>query len=141
MNTKKSSKRKAISPILATVILIAITLVAAVAMAGFVFGLFGTLSSGANVQVSVTSCTGSSGICVLALSNTGSAPATANSCTIYGASAGVTGTTSVGAGKSGVAVTCTITTLPSGGFAAGTMMTGTVAMSNGIAIPFTGIWR
>ncbi len=34
--------RKAITPVLATIILIAITLIAGVAIAGFVFGLFGT---------------------------------------------------------------------------------------------------
>ncbi len=44
--------RKAISPVLATVILIAITLIAAIAIAGFVFGLFGSFTS--NAQVSVT---------------------------------------------------------------------------------------
>ena len=44
-------KRKAISPVLATVILIAITLIAAIAVAGFVFGLFGSFTSSATVQV------------------------------------------------------------------------------------------
>ena len=43
-------RRKAISPILATVILIAITLIAAIAIAGFVFGLFGSFTSSARVS-------------------------------------------------------------------------------------------
>ena len=45
--------RKATSPVLATVILIAITLIAAIAISGFVVGLFGTLTSTAQVT-----CTG-----------------------------------------------------------------------------------
>jgi len=44
-------KRKAISPVLATVILIAITLIAAIAVAGFVFGLFGTFTSSATLSI------------------------------------------------------------------------------------------
>ena len=58
MNFQKVQRknRKAISPVLATVILIAITLIAAVAIAGFVFGLFGTFTSTAQVQASVTQC-------------------------------------------------------------------------------------
>ncbi|MDG6903021.1 MAG: type IV pilin N-terminal domain-containing protein [Nitrososphaerota archaeon] len=74
MNFEKvlQKKRKAISPVLATVILIAITLIAAVAIAGFVFGLFGTFSSSANVQAAVTSAshTGATGV-VLSLTNIG----------------------------------------------------------------------
>jgi archaeal type IV pilus assembly protein PilA len=52
MNFEKvrKQKRKAISPVLATVILIAITLIAAVAIAGFVFGLFGSFTSSATIQ-------------------------------------------------------------------------------------------
>ncbi len=41
-NTLIKRHRKAITPVLATIILIAITLIAGVAIAGFVFGLFGT---------------------------------------------------------------------------------------------------
>src|ERR1700739_2140754 len=47
--------RKAISPIIATVLIIAVTLIAAVAIGGFVFGIFGTASQTA--QVSVTTVT------------------------------------------------------------------------------------
>jgi flagellin-like protein len=44
-----ANKRKAISPIIATVLIIAVTLIAAVAIGGFVFGLFGSSSSTAQV--------------------------------------------------------------------------------------------
>lgn len=52
MNTKKGYRhqRRAISPIIATVLIIAVTLVAAVAIGGFVFGLFGASASTAQVQ-------------------------------------------------------------------------------------------
>jgi flagellin-like protein len=49
----KYAPRKAISPIIATVLIIAVTLIAAVAIGGFVFGIFGSSSNSA--QVSVTS--------------------------------------------------------------------------------------
>jgi flagellin-like protein len=47
----KFSHRRAISPIIATVLIIAVTLIAAVAIGGFVFGIFGSASSSAQVQV------------------------------------------------------------------------------------------
>jgi len=49
------SKRKAISPVLATVILIAITLIAAVAIATFVFGIFGSSASPATYSIQTSS--------------------------------------------------------------------------------------
>ena len=66
--------RKAISPVLATVILIAITLIAAIAIAGFVFGLFGSFTSTAQLSASNVSCTGpiAAIVCDLQVSNTGS---------------------------------------------------------------------
>lgn len=136
MNTKKFGKKKAISPILATVILIAITLVAAVAIAGFVFGLFGTLSGGANIQVTGTVCSLGVGSCILTMTNTGSAPATANTCAIYG-TAGTPPGTAVVAGSSGTAVSCVVVTTT---FTVGEAVSGTVTMSNGITIPFSGVW-
>ncbi|MEM0287404.1 MAG: type IV pilin N-terminal domain-containing protein [Nitrososphaerota archaeon] len=48
---RDKGKKKAISPVIATVILIAITLIAAVAIGGFVFGLFGSFTSSAQVSV------------------------------------------------------------------------------------------
>ncbi len=47
------SGRKAITPIIATVLIIAVTLVASVAIGGFVFGLFGSATSTAQVQATV----------------------------------------------------------------------------------------
>ena len=54
-------KRRAISPVIATVILIAITLIAAIAIAGFVFGLFPGFTASAQVTQG-TSTISASGI-------------------------------------------------------------------------------
>jgi flagellin-like protein len=74
----KIDTRRAISPVLATVILIAITLVAGVAIAGFAFGLFGTLGTTANLQVKLATCAGASGggTILLNMTNTGGAAGT-----------------------------------------------------------------
>jgi flagellin-like protein len=58
MNFEKVRRknRKAISPVLATVILIAITLIAAIAIAGFVFGLFGSFTSSPQLTSAAVSC-------------------------------------------------------------------------------------
>ena len=65
--------RKAISPVIATVILIAITLIAAIAIAGFVFGLFGSFTSNAEVTATATCSATSPYDCTVTLSNTGTA--------------------------------------------------------------------
>ncbi len=68
--------RKAISPVLATVILIAITLIAAVAIATFVFGIFGTSASPATLSVLANpapTCLASTGVCTMTVHNGGSA--------------------------------------------------------------------
>jgi len=91
------SKRKAISPILATVILIAITLIAAVAIATFVFGIFGSSASPATYSIVTSSvqCVGvggtvpgsgdlhaytgslaANGACAMTVDNSGSASGT-----------------------------------------------------------------
>ncbi len=88
--------RKAISPVIATVILIAITLIAAIAIAGFVFGLFGSFTS--NAQVTATaSCyeSATTPYCTVSLSNTGTANTNALSGTITysGTTTGLNATT------------------------------------------------
>jgi len=145
-----TKRRKAISPVLATVILIAITLIAAIAVAGFVFGLFGSFTSTAHVMASVASCTTVSGnlVCTLTVQNTGTANAAETSCTIQLAGAPVVGTWAYGkvgattqttfvAGTTQTGATCTIAgTEPP----VGSMAEGTIATSNGASVPFSGVW-
>jgi len=150
MNFQKVQRknRKAISPVLATVILIAITLIAAVAIAGFVFGLFGSFTSTAQVQASVTSCNFVSIAvgeqCSLVLTNSGNANTLAtSSCSITTKGATTTGAYAFAAPSASL-------TVPSGGTAygtctaviadpgAGVQVTGSVILGNGGNALFSG---
>jgi flagellin-like protein len=137
MKFTRTNKRKAISPVLATVILIAITLVAGVAIAGFAFGLFGSLSSTANVTVTSVTCSHTNDLCTLSLSNTGSAPATITGCSIYGVSASAVLGTVIGAGLAGISSFCQTN---GGTYTAGTALNGQVTLSSGIQVGFAGTW-
>src|SRR5216684_4215760 len=54
MSNFHSRGRRAISPIVATVLIVAVTLVASVAIAGFVFGIFASQGNTAQVAVTAT---------------------------------------------------------------------------------------
>jgi flagellin-like protein len=154
--------RKAISPIIATVLIIAVTLIAAVAIGGFVFGIFGSSSNSAQVQVTgialVANTESSAGTdavsCVtyaagnsLTLTNTGTAATTVTGVSItFGGAVytyTVTGCTVTPAGKAGVngagnplnlvLTGDSITTATSGA-----SYTGTVTMGNGAILIFAG---
>ena len=150
-------KRTAISPIIATVLIIAVTLIAAVAIAGFVFGVFGSASSTANVGVTsvglshiavsgsavvVGTCTTTvPGGSFLYLTNTGSAGTTALSMSItYGGitNAGNIGGCTIPAGGS---IYVPITNVPIvAGLSsyAGVTFNGYVVTGNGAQVLFTG---
>lgn len=140
-------KRKAISPVLATVILIAITLIAAIAVAGFVFGLFGSFTSSATVTGSVVSCIASTSICNLTLANTGSANAVVQQASVVfaGTTYVISGlTTAVNGGSSGVPLpldfSAATPVLAAGTATAGTMLTISLLVSNGATVPISGTW-
>jgi len=141
MNINSARRRKAISPVLATVILIAITLIAAIAIAGFVFGLFGSFTSSARVSAQVTTCVVSTKTCTVLLTNTGTSNANALSCSIQDNGAPESGTLGGGptvpAGQAGVSFTCLLGTIHS---VAGSTAEGSFAMSNGATVPFSGVW-
>ena len=109
-------------------------------MAGFSFGLFGTLSGNASVTAIGVQCVANSAAdsaCAVTLRNTGNAGAAVVSCSLSGATSAATGSTTVPAGTSSSVVTCTgapMTTLP------GQVVQGTISLSNGVAIPFSGIY-
>jgi len=147
MNLEKVQRknRKAISPVLATVILIAITLIAAIAIAGFVFGLFGSFTSSAQVSGQVTTCVKATGVCTVVLTNSGTSNATPNSCTVNDKGAAVVSAvlpaaTAVQAGTSGT-YTCTlpVANIPASA-AVGSQAIGSFSMSNGASVPFSGVW-
>jgi hypothetical protein len=123
------------------VILIAITLIAAIAIAGFVFGLFGSFTSSAQISASVVTCswTSPSITCNLSLNNSGTSNTTGTVCSMttggktYAGVAAVTG----GIITAGTSTTATcIATAPDPG--AGVAIVGSLATSNGASVPFTG---
>ena len=99
-------QRKGISPIIATVLIIAATLIAFAAVAGYIFGLFGSSTKSAQAQViseSLTSGTSvaptatSAGTLTLSFSNSGgqSVTITSASVAIAGSTYSVSGTTNI----------------------------------------------
>jgi flagellin-like protein len=139
-----TKNRKAISPVLATVILIAITLIAAVAIAGFVFGLFGSFTSSAQVSAQVISCSHNAGndTCYVQLTNTGTSNSAATGCSLRISGTATVGT--LGATKSvpasgGNPLRCSVAL--GAAQTSGSQVVGSFAMSNGASVPFTGVWQ
>jgi len=145
-------RRKGISPVLATVILIAITLIAAIAVAGFVFGLFGTFTSTARVQIAtatiVHSATTPGAASSLLALNTGTSNTNANSVSLtFGGqtcSPAITlGPIPLTAGTTpGVSIPLTAASGSCATVAstAGEAFTGMVYLSNGAQVPFSGVF-
>src|SRR5271156_1847149 len=154
----KFSDRKAISPIIATVLIIAVTLIAAVAIGGFVFGIFGSSSNSAQVQVTgialigatelagtgTVSCQTATTANSITLTNTGTAAATATTVSItyggvvytYAVPAGCTVTPAGQASGNPMGITLGGTVVT--GAISGASYTGTVSMSNGAILIFAG---
>jgi flagellin-like protein len=166
MSAQKPMHRegRAISPILATVLVVVVTLIASVAVSGFVFGVFGQAENSAQVAVTGTAllaadfksagttttftCATTSSQAYLTLTNTGSAGASITAVTIAwaGGHGGYTlsGACSVGASGSGTATTYIVfpaTTQIAPTASTGQAYTGTVALSNGAQLLFTGTWQ
>jgi len=156
---KFTRQRKAISPIVATVLIIAVTMISAVSIGGFVFGMFGSDSNSAQVQItgislvgatlaggtnsaSPTCSTGTAPNSII-LTNTGTSPASATSISItYGGTVytfAITGACTVTAAglASGNPLTITMAATDRvAGAASGLTYTGTVTMDNGAILIF-----
>jgi len=151
MQINSAKRRKAISPVLATVILIAITLIAAIAIAGFVFGLFGSFTSTARISVASTaivhSATTPGAASSVLVINTGTSNANANAltltfggqtCTVlFGGPVVITAGTVPGVTLTLTAASGTCATVAS---VAGESFVGSIAMSNGGQVPFSGVF-
>lgn len=150
INSRKNSiraipydhRRKAISPVLATVILIAITLIAAIAIAGFVFGLFGSFTSSAQVSAVAVTCSDATGNCTVNLQNTGSANATPTACTIQISGTSTPGTSNtfapVTAGAGAITEVCGLGAAQTQSI--GSTAQGAFTLSNGATVTFSGTW-
>ncbi len=143
----RKNQRKGITPVLATIILIAITLIAAISVGGYVFGLFGSFTNTATVSVVNTSSIGLGNTITLVLSNSGNAATGVGSVVVnwYQGTQTCTGgmLSSVPAGltiapspTATVTLTCTLATGTFGPH--GAQYTGTVGLTNGGQAVFTG---
>jgi len=161
--------RKAISPIIATVLIIAVTLIASVAIGGFVFGIFGQSQNSALVAVTGTSLlaadfaanpvptifscvTATPTIPYLTVTNTGSGSATIASVAITWAGTnnafsaggacniGASGTTS-STSYLDFAAASHLTATGAMNAVSGQSYTGTITLTNGAQLLFTGTWQ
>jgi flagellin-like protein len=133
-------RRKGISPVLATVILIAITLIAAIAISGFVFGLFGTFTNTAKVEAVSYSCSGTPEVCTIGLENIGTAnTALSGSCTLTFGGSSYNGVAAVASGSlNGGSSAVTTCTGPAGSHATvGSQIVGSILLNNGADILFS----
>jgi flagellin-like protein len=159
---RRATRRKAITPIIATVLIIAVTLIAAVAIGGFVFGIFGSATSVAQVTVVGTALTHPTSAGTFAAACVTSAPSTSTNgylqLTNTGTASTVASTVSMTYGGTTYSVALTgaaLCTVPSGGsmyvsittatgYAAvansGQQFTGFVVMSNGAQVVYTGVF-
>jgi len=158
----KHNRRRAISPVLATVILIAITLIAAIAVAGFVFGLFGSFTSSATVTeigsnfaaagtgttaltLAATPCGTTPSGYYLEFSNTGTANTAINSVSLtYGGSTSSVSISNPSANcvaKAGAQEYVYFTTLGTVQAASGERYTGSAALGNGGSVSYTGSFQ
>ena len=158
------SRRRAISPIIATVLIIAVTLIASVAIGGFVFGLFAQGQNSAQVAVTGTAlkasdflsggstktftCATTSSGSYMTLTNTGSGSAAEAtvSFTWAGGTTAYVGPTNCNIGASGSATATTYLLFPATSqitpsATAGQSYSGTVTLSNGAQLLFTATWQ
>src|SRR2546427_9549025 len=166
MSNFRSRGRRAISPIVATVLIVAVTLVASVAIAGFVFGIFASQGNTAQVSVTATAMKaadflaagqstgftcGSADGSYLTLTNSGTAPASVTSMTLV--VAGVSNTFALTAGICTVAAVGAAANNPQSllfvarqahttvNAVAGNAFTGTVTLNNGAVLIFAGTFQ
>jgi hypothetical protein len=166
--TFKCNKRRAISDVVATVLIIAVVLIASLAVGGFVFGIFGQAQNTATVAVTATAlpaayfkatgttttftCSASPSVAYLTLTNTGTGSTSLVSIIITwsgtNSAFAASGSCLLGAAGSGTATTYLIfpatTKLSAAGAvnaAAGQSYTGTVTLSNGAQLLLAGTWQ
>ena len=130
--------KKGISPVIATIILIAITIVIAIAVAAWVFGLFKSYSGTNAVTVvsGLSSCSSSStkssnSQCTIVLSNQGGNSVTVIGASINGVSVSLSGTLTVSANSQATIILTGYT------FSAGATLNIQIALNNGATITTT----
>jgi len=130
--------RRAVSPVLAELLLMFVSLLAALLVGSFSFQTIGTASRPAEVSAQLNSCTaaGTNETCSLTLANIGTSNIqTSSSCGVGSDGGSLTSGGTVQAGGT-LAVSCFVAGLPYAG--SGIPITGWVALSNGADVYFAG---
>ena len=136
-SSRPHNAKKGISPVIATIILIAITIVIAIAVAGWVFGLFGSYSrtQAVTIVASASSCNPNG--CNIMVSNQGGSAITVVSASVDGQTVptnSITGGTVIPAGASSTVVIH----FPSGtSYTAGQTVQVQLGLSNGNTLSTT----
>ena len=142
------ARRSGVSDIVATVLIVAATLIAFTAVAGYVFGIFGSSTATANVSISSTSFSASGSSGTLTLANTGTT--TVNTLTTNAVTLSYGGKTCslsispvvtvVSSSTASFAISYAAAGNPCAGdpATAGQRFTGTVAMGNGESVQLSG---
>ncbi|SRR5579875_1927 len=117
--TRRNTRRKAISNVVSTILLVAIAIVAVAIVFGVVVPMLRHAAPSASVQITQADISGATGVITVTVQNTGSLAATGVTVNIIGpggtsiasingasCSPSITGTTTLGPGQS---VTCTAT--------------------------------
>lgn len=133
-----TKSRKAVVPMVAEMVLIAVTLISSLVVGGFFFGLTATMSRPAEVEVRVTTCkqVGSSETCVIDFTNMGSSStATAGTCELGSAEGTLTSGGVITAGGTLVGAECTVADFSA---SPGTSITGSIPLTNGATVYFAG---
>ena len=121
--------------------MIVVTLIAAVAVAGFVFGLMVSFTSIARVSAGTPSCSGTPEVCALSLQNSGVGDVViTGTCTLRIGGNSSTGTASVQSGNLNAGDSAIVDcTAPNSAHAqAGSAVTGWVGLQNGAEVFFYG---
>ena len=130
--------RKAVSPVLAELLLIFVSLLTALLVGSFTFQMMGTAAHPAEVSAQFDSCTarGTNETCSLTLANLGASNVqTLPSCEVDSDGGNLVSGGIVPAGGT-LTVSCLVVGLPDAG--TGSPITGWVALSNGASIYFVG---
>ncbi|MCL5318285.1 MAG: hypothetical protein M1503_08525 [Thaumarchaeota archaeon] len=149
---QKYTKRKGISPVLATIILLAVTVAVGVGVASYVFGLFGTYSESAavkvqgtpNLEASHTGATGNGPVFNVTLTNSGAQSDTVSAVTTTVNGAQITGTiqgSTIKGGGGTAKINATFASLTSSSLTPGTSYQLKISFNSGSLLSVTATAR
>ena len=136
---KGNRRRIGITPVLAEVVLLSVTLTTGAMLSGYVFGVMGNFSHPAEVTAQRAECvSGNSGItCDIDLVNLGAGSvSTTTACVLKGDGTTVGGTSTVVQIKAGGGTFTVLCEVPAGSLTGGTSVAGWIVLQNGANVYF-----